>query len=331
MLQYSTFFIKAAEETVAAGSVVTEYSDVRFPVSQIIALIFAIGIMIAVSIYSIVFIARRGTNWTYSLMSVIFYCLLFNYLPVFALQYIPAVRTFSETNPRSMQFISISVSIVLEALSLFIGSRIVVKQSQKRGYYIDITTALLFGAVYYIISVLILDQIMTCFTWLAYGTTLNSMGFDAFVESLMNGNNISQEDAVAAALDMVNTKPLYWIWNSLISVVEIFTRSAAAIVFYGYFTREIDKSYLFYGFGFEILEYIACLIVVLFNLSSLYNLLLQTAVAAVSCFLVYTKLLKGPMSADMYTLTHKKEKKKPKTQNGADPNKKMPTINMPKD
>ena len=36
----------------------------------------------------------------------------------------------------------------------FIGSRIVVKQSQKRGYYIDITTALLFGAVYYIISVL---------------------------------------------------------------------------------------------------------------------------------------------------------------------------------
>ena len=331
MLLYSPLFIKFAGETVAEGSVVTEYADSRFPTVQIITLILAMVIMIAVSVYGIVFIAQRGTNWTYALMPIMFFCLLFNYVPIYALQFISPVVDFANSNPTQWQIISISISVVLEVLSIFIATRVVVKQAQKRGYYIDITTALLFGPIYFIASILILDQIMGCFTWLVYGTTLNSMGFDNFVVSLMNANDFTEKEAVEAALRLISANPFDCVLDTLATCAEFMTRCAIGIVFFGYFTREIEKPYLFYGFGFELLEYIACMILALFNLSSLFNFLLKTAVAAISCFLVYRQLLKGPMNSDLYTLTHKKEKKKPTTKSGADPNKKMPTINMPKD
>ena len=331
MLLSSPFLIKAAEAATATGTVTTEYADAKFPVIQIITLILAIVIMLAVSVYGIVFIVQRGTNWTYSLMPIMFFCLLFNYVPIYALQFIKPVVDFAASHPSAWKIISVSISVILEVVSIFVATRVVVGQSQKRGYHIDITTALLFGPVYFIAAILILDQIMGCFTWLVYGTTLNSMGFDAFVETLMNANELTEKEAVEAALRIIDAPPFDCIWDTLAMAAELLTRCAIGVVFYGYFTREIEKPYLFYGFGFQLLEYIACLILSVFNLTSIFNLLLKAIVAAICCFLVYTQLLKGPMSADMYTLTHKKERKKPKTTKGADPNQKMPTINMPKD
>ena len=327
-------FVKAllaaeTETLPAIDPIVTEYSDVKVPAGLFIMLALMAVILIAVAVVSFIYINRHGTNYAQSITLALLSYIGLNYfvysLALFGLQYIPGVMDFAAAHARTMQMLTLIFAMAMELLAMYLAVRLSVRASRKRSYYIDICTALMIGLVFYLAAIFISRHLSFTFEYFFYGLTINRLGFDqAVTEMVQAGAN--KDEAIASILELAEQNPWDYFWDSLIFILTGIQQTAAAIVLYGVFTDQLEKKWMLLSAGFIVSTYAASAVSIIFFAPVLVRFLILLVISAATLYITW-RILKGPMSREIYTLTHRKQKEPPKDDKPA----KMPTIVMPKD
>jgi len=310
--------------------IVTEYSDVTIPISLLVIFVVMAVVLLAAVVVAFIFIKNRGTNFGQSIMFALLFYLGINYfvfnLSLYGLQMLPGVADFAKAHNRTMQLFMLFWEMLLSMVSMYLGLRYAVRQSRKRAYYIDICTALIYGLVFYTAALFVSRHLVFSIEYTIYGGYINSVGFDAAVTSMVQ-NGAKQDEAIATILDFARQKPIDHVFYSLNFILTGIQQTTAAVVLYGLFTDQLEKRWLLGAAAIYAGAYLGPAVSVIFKAPVFVNTLVSLAANAAAVYVVW-RLLNGPMSKEMYTLTHKKvkeEKQKP------DEPEKMPTIVMPKD
>lgn len=342
---FEKLFLFSAEASSEAGETITEatqlitteYSDLKVPTGTLIFLVAAMVLLIAVAVACFIVIKRHCVNWGMTIMTAAASFLLFSYLAYnavfYALGMIPAVREQLNTNGTLLILLFLLFCLITDFLAVFLGMKYVVSQNTKRNLYYDLGTPAVFALSIYAVSLFIeIPNSLTAaplngfFNYFTLFSTINTSGFDPFVNSLIQ-NGMASADVVEQLVDYMSQSIWSYVFETFWAISRLVFFLSACVLIYGVLREKLEKKMIGLAAAVILLSLLPKTLVY-FGLHPIIATVMALVFAA-AVFYYTLMIVKKQMPEELERVSHKIDNSYNKRNQNK--NKPMPKIVMPKD
>jgi len=321
----------AVVESSEAVNVVTEYSSTKVPVITMVMVAVSILLVIAAAIAGFIYVVKHFQNWGTGVISGVLaqllFCFLIYVLIMFGLSKLEAWSTWSAENEDGANLVAYLISMFLNLSAVLLGVMYAVNSARRKSLPVNVGLALGFAAAFLVSSLMEGQQITYPFQYIMISMSVNDMGFDAAVASMMEGG-IAEEEAIGYLLQLCRTDWVNYLCEDLSVLLSAVANACGAVLFCGLFDDRLDSKWYGYAIGGMLLFWVPGLLSGVLNISSPVLTALMLLVDAAFIYVTYKALAKEMpedwqlMKAKGSRIVHEKKKEEPP---------KMPKINMPVD
>ena len=325
----------AAAET--AEAITTEYAGVTVPVFNIIMEALALVLLIGAAIAAVLVIRKHVKDRMLPFVSALIFYLVFVYVGVqllyFGLNFWASKSTFWEGKEQLVQLIALIATVIFNALTLVVGMLYWRRSCRRDHRQMSLGSAFAFGLAFYVGSLFTGGFIGQLFQMVMNSRYINSMGFDAVVNSYLQQEGADQETVIKGLLDLASDNAMRYVGLLLQAFIIIFEGvafMASAAIFWGALSEKLEKKWYAVAIALNVLVFAPSFVSVTVGEFDGYvyvALAYALALAAVGVFLVL-KLAKNHMPEELEMLKFSRRKQKEAEERAKN---KIPKIVMPRD